>query len=74
MFARVCRVKVIAGQAKARELTLVTSNTTGFTRVSGLKVEDWARTTSPMASSAKASKARTKRRANSELDRRPREP
>jgi len=32
---------LIAGQAKARRLTLVTHNTTEFTRVSGLKVEDW---------------------------------
>ena len=32
---------LIAGQAKARKLTLVTHNTTEFARVSGLKVEDW---------------------------------
>jgi tRNA(fMet)-specific endonuclease VapC len=32
---------LIAGQAKARELTLVTHNTAEFTRVQGLKVEDW---------------------------------
>ncbi|MGQ0736681.1 MAG: type II toxin-antitoxin system VapC family toxin [Acidobacteriota bacterium] len=32
---------LIAGQAKARELTLVTHNTTEFARVPGLKVEDW---------------------------------
>ena len=32
---------LIAGQAKARKLTLVTHNTTDFTRVPGLKVEDW---------------------------------
>jgi tRNA(fMet)-specific endonuclease VapC len=32
---------LIAGQAKARELTLVTHNTTEFQRVPGLKVEDW---------------------------------
>ncbi|MDX2150098.1 MAG: type II toxin-antitoxin system VapC family toxin [Bryobacteraceae bacterium] len=32
---------LIAGQAKARELTLVTHNTTEFRCVSGLKVEDW---------------------------------
>jgi len=32
---------LIAGQAKARELTLVTHNTTEFERVPGLKVEDW---------------------------------
>ncbi len=34
---------LIAGQAKARKLTLVTHNTTEFTRVPGLKVEDWKR-------------------------------
>jgi tRNA(fMet)-specific endonuclease VapC len=32
---------LIAGQAKARNLTLVTHNTTEFRRVPGLKVEDW---------------------------------
>jgi tRNA(fMet)-specific endonuclease VapC len=32
---------LIAGQAKARKLTLVTHNTTEFKRVAGLKVEDW---------------------------------
>lgn len=32
---------VIAGQAMARELTLVTHDTTEFHRVPGLKVEDW---------------------------------
>ena len=32
---------LIAGQAKARKLTLVTHNTTEFTRVPGLRVEDW---------------------------------
>ena len=36
---------LIAGQAKARKLTLVTHNTTEFQRVSGLKVEDWKGTT-----------------------------
>jgi tRNA(fMet)-specific endonuclease VapC len=38
---------LIAGQAKARELTLVTHNTTEFDRVPGLKVEDWKGPTSP---------------------------
>jgi tRNA(fMet)-specific endonuclease VapC len=33
----------IAGQARARELTLVTHNTSEFNRVPGLKVEDWKR-------------------------------
>jgi tRNA(fMet)-specific endonuclease VapC len=32
---------LIAGQAKARGLTLVTSNLSGFQRVDGLKLEDW---------------------------------
>ena len=32
---------LIAGQAKARKLTLVTHNTTEFQRVPSLKVEDW---------------------------------
>ena len=33
---------LIAGQAMARELTLVTHNTSEFQRVPELKVEDWA--------------------------------
>jgi len=33
---------LIAGQTMARELTLVTHNTSEFQRVPGLKVEDWA--------------------------------
>jgi tRNA(fMet)-specific endonuclease VapC len=32
---------LIAGQALARDLTLVTHNTREFARVSGLRVEDW---------------------------------
>lgn len=32
---------LIAGQARARELTLVTHNTSEFQRVPGLTVEDW---------------------------------
>jgi tRNA(fMet)-specific endonuclease VapC len=32
---------LIAGQAKARELILVTHNTVEFGRVSGLRLEDW---------------------------------
>lgn len=31
----------IAGQARARKLTLVTANTREFERVSGLRVENW---------------------------------
>ena len=34
---------LIAGQAKARKLTLDTHNTTEFQRVPSLKVEDWKR-------------------------------
>ena len=34
---------LIAGQAKARNLTLVTSNMGEFARVAGLRVEDWSR-------------------------------
>ena len=44
---------LIAGQARARELTLVTHNTSEFQRVLGLKVEDW-----------KGSAARRQRRNN----------
>jgi tRNA(fMet)-specific endonuclease VapC len=32
---------LIAGQAKARELTLITNNVAEFERVTGLRVEDW---------------------------------
>jgi tRNA(fMet)-specific endonuclease VapC len=37
---------LIAGQAKARKLTLVTHNTAEFQRVPSLKVEDWKGATS----------------------------
>lgn len=33
---------LIAGQAKARDLILVTHNTAEFGRVPGLRIEDWA--------------------------------
>jgi len=33
---------LIAGQAKARDLVLVTNNTREFSRVAGLKLEDWS--------------------------------
>lgn len=33
---------LIAGQALARDMILVTHNTAEFSRVSGLRVEDWA--------------------------------
>jgi tRNA(fMet)-specific endonuclease VapC len=51
---------LIAGQAKARKLTLVTHNTTEFQRVPGLKVEDWKGPTSspPAASRPRKSSAR----------------
>jgi len=32
---------LIAGQAKARDLTLVTNNTDEFSRVPGLRIENW---------------------------------
>ena len=32
---------LIAGQAKARDLPLITNNTAEFSRVSGLRIEDW---------------------------------
>lgn len=34
---------LIAGQARAREITLVTHNTKEFERVEGLRIEDWQR-------------------------------
>jgi tRNA(fMet)-specific endonuclease VapC len=33
---------LIAGQAKARNRTLVTNNSSEFSRVAGLQTEDWA--------------------------------
>jgi tRNA(fMet)-specific endonuclease VapC len=38
---------LIAGQAKARRLTLITHNTTELQRVPTLKVEDWKGATPP---------------------------
>jgi tRNA(fMet)-specific endonuclease VapC len=52
---------LIAGQAKARKLTLVTHNTTEFTRVPGLKVEDWKGATSSTPRVAKARRPSTGR-------------
>ena len=51
---------LIAGQARARKLTLVTHNTTEFQRVPGLKVEDWKRAAaaSPLASGGRKSSVR----------------
>ena len=46
---------LIAGQAKARKLTLVTHNTTEFTRVPGLNVEDWKVASPPAGSSRQKS-------------------
>jgi tRNA(fMet)-specific endonuclease VapC len=34
---------LIAGQAKARTLTLITNNTSEFGRVAGLQLQDWTR-------------------------------
>ena len=34
---------LIAGQARARQLTLVTHNTAEFARVPYLRIEDWSR-------------------------------
>lgn len=51
---------LIAGQAKARKLTLITHNTTEFMRVPGLKVEDWKRATPSLPTrSQKATKPRS---------------
>ncbi len=44
---------LIAGQARARGLTLVTDNTAEFTRVQDLKVEDWSRAPSTTRAAAK---------------------
>ncbi|MYE25400.1 MAG: type II toxin-antitoxin system VapC family toxin [Gammaproteobacteria bacterium] len=35
---------MIAGQGRARDLTVITANTREFERVSGLSIEDWAQT------------------------------
>ena len=55
---------LIAGQAKARKLTLVTHNTTEFQRVFGLKVEDWKAATlssaAPTTPQKPAGKTRSK--------------
>ena len=46
-----------AGQAKARKLTLVTHNATESQRVSGLRVEDWKRTSSQATAAFKSQKS-----------------
>jgi tRNA(fMet)-specific endonuclease VapC len=56
---------LIAGQAKARKLTLVTHNTTEFTRVPGLKVEDWKVASPSAASSRQKSQAKPRSRPSS---------
>lgn len=53
---------LIAGQARARKLTLVTHNTTEFARVSGLKVEDWNVAASPPTASTGERRPRAKPR------------
>ena len=54
---------LIAGQAKARKLTLVTHNTTEFTRVPRLKVEDWKGASSSPPAASKLQKSQAKPRA-----------
>ena len=51
---------LIAGQAKARNLTLVTHNTSEFQRVEGLQVEDWKE--APSHAALKPQKASAKPR------------
>ncbi|MGH9201989.1 MAG: type II toxin-antitoxin system VapC family toxin [Vicinamibacterales bacterium] len=53
---------LIAGQAKARKLTLVTHNTTEFQRVPGLKVEDWKGTTSSPSPASRLQRSQAKPR------------
>lgn len=55
---------LIAGQAKARKLTLVTHNTTEFQRVPGLKVEDWKGPTSPPPAAPRLQRSRAKPRSD----------
>lgn len=53
---------LIAGQAKARKLTLVTHNTTEFQRVPGLKVEDWKGATSSPSAASRLQRSQAKPR------------
>jgi tRNA(fMet)-specific endonuclease VapC len=53
---------LIAGQAKARKLTLVTHNTTEFQRVPGLKVEDWKGATSSPSAGSRLQRSQAKPR------------
>jgi predicted nucleic acid-binding protein len=54
---------LMASQAKARKLTLVTHNTTEFTRVPGLKVEDWKGASPSPRAASRLQKAQDKPRA-----------
>ena len=53
---------LIAGQAKARKLTLLTHNTTEFQRVPGLKVEDWKGATSSRSPTSRLQRSQAKPR------------
>jgi tRNA(fMet)-specific endonuclease VapC len=53
---------LMAGQAKARKLTLVTHNTTEFQRVPGLKVEDWKGATSSPSAAYRLQRSQAKPR------------
>lgn len=55
---------LIAGQAKARKLTLITHNTTEFQRVPGLKVEDWKGGTSSPSPGSRLQKSPVKPRSD----------
>lgn len=49
---------LIAGQSKARNLTLVTHNTTEVQRVDGLRVDDWSGTAPSVASTPRKRSAK----------------
>jgi tRNA(fMet)-specific endonuclease VapC len=53
---------LVAGQAKARKLTLVPHNTTEFPRVPGLKVEDWKGATSSPSHASRLQRSQAKPR------------
>lgn len=53
---------LIAGQAKARKLTLITHNTPEFTRVPGLKLEDWKGASSSPPAASRLQKPQAKPR------------
>ena len=54
---------LIAGQAKARKLTLVTHDTTEFQRVPGLKVEGWKGASASPPAASRLQKSQAKPRA-----------